>query len=133
MRLIESAAGGPTAAAALCAMSLAQWSNLRDGVKDSKTGKRRGMRKETANNIANKAGKTSGWLDIDHSEPLEHKAQSPQGAGYVVLKSQREMEIEEIEILLRRTNDRGLAIMLDKSRDIASQYPIAKQTLGSSQ
>lgn len=48
-------------------MELAQYLNLRDGAKDSKTGKPRGMRKETAWRFDDAAGEHRGWLDIDHS------------------------------------------------------------------
>lgn len=49
-------------------MSPSQFYNLRDGAKDSKTGKPRGMRKETAWKIEDAAGVPRGWLDIDHSQ-----------------------------------------------------------------
>lgn len=71
MRLIEQALGSPTAAAKAVEMSPAQWNNLRDAAKDSKTGKPRGMRTETANRIAKKAGYPDGWLDQDHSGTSE--------------------------------------------------------------
>lgn len=68
MRAIETEMGGPTEAAAKVGMSAAQWTNLRDGARDSKTGKQRGMRKETARKIESGASKPPGWLDVDHSE-----------------------------------------------------------------
>ncbi len=46
MRLLEQEFGGPTPASKALDMSPSQFTNLRDGAKDSKTGKRRGMRKE---------------------------------------------------------------------------------------
>ena len=52
-------------------MSPAQFYNLRDGAKDSKTGKPRGMRKETAWRIEDAAKKPRGWLSIDHSNDHE--------------------------------------------------------------
>jgi hypothetical protein len=67
MRLIEQECGGPTEAARKLEMSPAQYANLRNGAKDSKTGKPRGMRKETARRIEEQAGKPAGWLDEDHS------------------------------------------------------------------
>ena len=51
MRLIESEFGTATAAANKAGMSLAQFANLRDGAKDSVTGRPRGMRKGTARKI----------------------------------------------------------------------------------
>jgi hypothetical protein len=66
LKSIESEAGGTTAAATRLGMSVAQFSNLREGAKDSKTGKPRGMRKETARKIEAAANKPIGWLDQDH-------------------------------------------------------------------
>lgn len=75
LRIIESQVGGPSAAAKLLEMSPAQFMNLRDGAKDSKTGKQRGMRKDTARRIEQAAGKPIGWLDLDHaSEETEGEA-----------------------------------------------------------
>lgn len=48
-------------------MSPTQFYNLRDGAKDSKTGKPRGMRKETAWKLEKAAGVQKGYLDILHS------------------------------------------------------------------
>lgn len=67
LRILESEFGSPTSAAKRAGMTLAQFSNLRDGAKDSKTGKPRGMRKETARKIEESCGKHEMWLDIDHS------------------------------------------------------------------
>lgn len=64
--LLQQEVGGAAVAATMLEMSHAQFANLRDGAKDSKTGKRRGMRKETARRIESLAMKPQGWLDIDH-------------------------------------------------------------------
>lgn len=63
MEIIEKEFGGPVAAAARVGMSYSQWVNLRSGALDSKTGKPRGMRKETARKIEAAFGKQEGWLD----------------------------------------------------------------------
>lgn len=64
MLLLEKEVGGPVAAAAKVGWSsYTQWVNLRSGARDSKTGKRRGMRKETARKIEEAFGKQAGWLD----------------------------------------------------------------------
>lgn len=68
LRLIEEAVGGLAAAAKLVGMSPSQFANLRDGAKDSKTGKPRGMHKSTARRIEAAAGRPQGWLDINHGE-----------------------------------------------------------------
>lgn len=78
LKLLELEAGSPTSAAKLAGMSLAQFANLREGAKDSKTGKPRGMRKETARKIEASVGKPVGWLDVDHSNaPPEHASDTP--------------------------------------------------------
>jgi len=64
LRRLESECGGASATARLLEMSPSQFMNLRDGAKDSKTGKRRGMRKETARRIEMFARKPPGWLDV---------------------------------------------------------------------
>lgn len=68
IRLIEHECGGPAAAANRIGMSHTQFTNLRNGAKDSKTGKPRGMRKDTARRIEEALNKPPGWLDIDHSQ-----------------------------------------------------------------
>jgi len=70
MLMLEKEVGGPVAAAKLAGMSHSQWANLRNGAPDSKTGKPRGMRKETARKIEAAFGKPECWLDVaDLIEP----------------------------------------------------------------
>ncbi len=64
---IQDEAGGPAEAGRLLDMSQSQFTNLRDGAADSKTGRPRGMHKSTARRIERAAGKPLGWLDVDHS------------------------------------------------------------------
>jgi SOS-response transcriptional repressor LexA len=52
-------------------MSPTQFYNLRDGAADSKTGRMRGMRKETAWRIENAAGVERGYLDVLHKQAHE--------------------------------------------------------------
>jgi len=68
LRRIEHELGGATEAAKIVGMSPAQFINLRTGAKDSKTGKPRGMRKETARRIEAALGKPQGWLDTPQTE-----------------------------------------------------------------
>ncbi len=74
---IESEVGGAAEIARLIGMSASQYLNLRNGAKDSKTGKRRGMRKETARRIEKATGKSLGWLDIEHSGNPRHPELPP--------------------------------------------------------
>lgn len=76
LRTIENECGGPAIAASLLDMSPAQFINLRNGAKDSKTGKPRGMRKSTARRIEFAAKKPAGWLDIDHSINIQAQSNS---------------------------------------------------------
>lgn len=66
LRILERESGGPTEAAKKAAMSPSQFTNLRDGARDARTGKRRGMRKETARKFEIAFEKHPGWMDIDH-------------------------------------------------------------------
>ncbi|MEF9340960.1 S24 family peptidase [Ralstonia solanacearum species complex bacterium KE101] len=72
IRRLEARHGAP-ALAERAGMSLSQFYNLRDGAKDSKTGKRRGMRKETAWKIEEAAGVERGYLDSLHPEIAESR------------------------------------------------------------
>jgi len=67
MRILQSEAGSATKAANMMRWPLPQFSNLRDGVPDSQSGKRRGMRPDTARKLEKAFGKPEGWLDKDHS------------------------------------------------------------------
>jgi len=77
LRLIEQERGGPAEAARIVNMSAAQFANLRDGAKDSKTGKPRGMRKETARRIEEAAEKPEGWLDQEHQTSTAPPSPAP--------------------------------------------------------
>lgn len=66
LRALEAVYGGAELARR-AGMSPSQFYNLRDGAKDSKTGKRRGMRKETAWKIEDAAGVERGYLDREHT------------------------------------------------------------------
>lgn len=117
MARIEADAGGPTAAAALAGMSQAQWSNLRSGAADSKTGKQRGMRKETARKIEAGAGKPLGWLDLPPSStpapppPLTPQQQALLGLFGGLTDRQREDLIRELEAK-KQQNDELLSELL---------------------
>lgn len=77
MIVLEREAGGPTAAAARLGWSQAQWSNLRAGALDSKTGKSRGMRKETARKIEAAFKRPAHWLDAEHGAEADAPAKAP--------------------------------------------------------
>jgi len=68
MVALQSVAGSTQAAADIAGMSYAQWFNYRNGAKEPKTGKVRGMRKETAWKIEDAFKKPRGWLDQNHNQ-----------------------------------------------------------------
>lgn len=60
------------------------------------------------------------------------EANEPRKAGYIVKKTQRERDIEELLAITERTSDRGMAALLFSARQVAEQFPIVKQTPKSS-
>ncbi|ELW7390599.1 hypothetical protein QLL80_004388 [Yersinia enterocolitica] len=104
IRLIEQECGGPAAAANRIGMSHTQFTNLRNGAKDSKTGKPRGMRKDTARRIEEALNKPLGWLDIDHSQSpaIELSPHDKSGAHEITKRflSAPKAKQEVIEFLL---------------------------------
>lgn len=71
LKILEQEAGSPSEMARRVEMSYSQYVNLRDGAADSKTGKSRGMRTETARRFEVSCGKPKGWLDVHHSDDAE--------------------------------------------------------------
>jgi hypothetical protein len=66
IQVLEDGYETPADFAKALGMSYAQYVNLRDGAKDSKTGTPRGMRKKTAWRFEDVCGKPRGWLDRMH-------------------------------------------------------------------
>ncbi|MCA8430067.1 hypothetical protein [Burkholderia seminalis] len=94
LRIIEAEHGGPSAAAAALGMSHSQFTNLRDGAKDSKTGRPRGMRTATARKIDELAGKPAGWLDTDHSHTTADVLSHGVPAGWDKLSQAQRAQVE---------------------------------------
>ncbi|OZI17950.1 S24 family peptidase [Bordetella genomosp. 7] len=94
LRRLEAEFMGPAATAKALGMSPAQFTNLRDGAKDSKTGKPRGMRKETAWRIEDAAGKPRGWLDTVHSD---EEAANPTGITLLPTSATRSVTISQYD------------------------------------
>ncbi|WP_081082919.1 hypothetical protein [Burkholderia cepacia] len=94
LRLIEAEYGGPSAAAAACGMSHSQFTNLRDGARDSKTGRPRGMRAATARKIEDNIGKAVGWMDTDHSIATSTTTSTDAPAGWGKLNPAQRAQVE---------------------------------------
>ncbi|RQT38367.1 hypothetical protein [Burkholderia contaminans] len=94
LKMLEAEHGGPAAAAAALGMSHSQFTNLRDGARDSKTGRPRGMRATTARNIEQRAEKAPGWLDTDHSDATGLESSSDAPAGWRQLNMAQRAQVE---------------------------------------
>ncbi|WP_080401885.1 hypothetical protein [Burkholderia ubonensis] len=94
LKIIESEHGGPAAAATAIGMSHSQFTNLRDGAKDSKTGRARGMRAMTARKIEQTIGKPLGWLDTDHSAAASANSPADPPAGWDQLNPGQRAQVE---------------------------------------
>ena len=106
--LLEKSAGSPKAAADKVGMTYAQYVNLRDGAKDPRSHKKRGMRKETAWRFEDNFGMGRGWLDTQHGAGGNSTAE-PSAAPYVHPNE----TIRQIISLCEATDEagRGMALM----------------------
>jgi hypothetical protein len=119
LRIIEVERGGPAAAAAACGMSHSQFTNLRDGAKDSKTGRPRGMRTATARKIEAQIGKPGGWLDTDHSDAESTGRLTDLPAGWDMLNAAQRAQVESF-----------IGWILTQSSAPADDAPSAKKRFG---
>lgn len=121
LRILERKAGSITKLADLAQMSYTQCLNYRNGVKDSRTGKLRGMRKETAWRFEDAFELPRGWLDVDHSDSKPDQAllREPVPAPYLP-PSPLEQELLR---LARGMSERGLHVLLDKAAELTGRYP----------
>jgi hypothetical protein len=103
IRSLEQEAGSPSAIADKVGMSYAQYINTRDGAKEAKTGKRRGMRKETAWRFEDAFSRPRGWLDIDHdAHTIDDLAKS---LGQQILGASPEVQSVIRSLILRYETD----------------------------
>ena len=68
LKTLERELGKPKLMAEASGMSYAQYVNYRDGAFDKRSGKKRGMRKETAWRFEDACKKPRGWLDQVHRD-----------------------------------------------------------------
>jgi len=125
IRALEAEAGGPAAFAKRLEMSDSQYTNLRDGAKDSRTGKQRGMRKETAQRFERCMGKPAGWLDTNHGF-----ASYDLPPGIIPLnaaqKSAEYEAVKKIAAIAAGMSVEGRAVLLYEAGKIAEQFPAVK-------
>jgi hypothetical protein len=115
---LEKAFGGGAALAKMVKMSDAQYYNLRNGAKDSKTGKPRGMRRSTAHRFEVACAKPPGWMDADHSRD----SQNDMLGNVVDIRPNQEAEVlNDDELLLvngfRVARTTSKKLMIDLARE----------------
>lgn len=65
--------------------------------------------------------------------PAINEPEAPYAVTALAPKSRHETRIDEIVALLQQTDMDGLAVILDRAKDAARDYPLVKQTPASSQ
>lgn len=123
IKTLEKQAGSITAAAERVGMTYAQFLNYRNGAKEAKTGKKRGMRKETAQRFEEAFGKPRGWLDTNHD--IDNKLESPP-AAYVVKQKHSRRLVQQVCDLAERIDDDGLHQLMGFAQCLAASHPLAK-------
>lgn len=133
LKTLEQLAGSITAAAQKVDMTYAQWLNYRNGAKEAKTGKKRGMRKETAWRFEVAFGMPRGWLDTPHPEPGADLcvAEAP-ALAYTVRPPHARKLVQTVCELAEQINDNGLRELIGFARCLTGTHPAAKQTPASS-
>ena len=123
---LEKLAGSPTAAALLVDMSYSQYLNYRNGAKEAKTGKLRGMRKETAWRFEDAFKKPRGWLDTNHDTAAHHEvAEEP--APYRVSPKPARKLVQDLCDLAAQISDDGLHELVGFARCLTGTHPLVRQ------
>lgn len=95
------------------------------GAKHSVTGKRRGMKSETARWIETTTGKPLGWLDIQHeaAEEKKHRCETPILSQY---GSDRPL-VRRLYALAEQVNDDGLRTLTEMAQCFIVTHPHLKK------
>lgn len=125
IRALESIAGSPTEAAEKVGMTYVQYVNLRDGATDPRSGKKRGMRKETARRFDDAYGMPLGWLDTTH-EPPSNNVSEPLARFYVHPNE----TIRQIIALCEATDEAGRGMALMAIQQALERYRPVRQSAG---
>lgn len=134
IRALELSVGSPTQAAKIAGMSGSQYTNLRDGAHDPRSGKKRGMRKETAWRFEDAFGKPRGWLDSphpDYSTPPGNTAQEPLPDAYGAAANVFQFPsgsplLRELAAHAEKLNDRGLILLIEQAEQLVQRYSKAQ-------
>lgn len=133
--ILEDRLGGPKGVADRVGMSYAQYLNLRNGAKDSETGKPRGMRKQTAWRFDDAAEVPRGWLDTPHDagkravqDPRDHHDYTAAAHGKTIHITPRpcDKETDAILRILSKTDDLGRKLALAAVKVALADHKPAK-------
>lgn len=94
-------------------------------VNDWLSGKTKTLKGSTAVRAAACLGVSPLWLTEGRGPQKERSVSEPQTPYVNTLSTERERTIAEIVDLLKTMGDRGLAVVLDKAKDMAKEYPKA--------
>ena len=72
------------------------------------------------------------WSNDEKTKEVVNQEDSPQATAVIKPKTRRQERIDMIVELLQQTDMEGLAVILDRAKDAARDYPAAKETLVSS-
>lgn len=122
LRILERSAGSPKSIAEKVGMTYVQYVNTRDGAKEAKTQKPRGMRKETAWRFEDAFKMPRGWLDTPHGETDNTLGERP-AAAYVHPNE----TTRQIVALCDATDEAGRGMALMVIQQALERYRPAKE------
>lgn len=130
IRMLETSAGSKKAAADRVGMTYSQYLNYRNGSTEPKTGKIRGMRKETAWRFEEAFGKPRGWLDTNHAIPDSLHEKS--ATTYQTPPRHPRKLIQEAIDTLEQIDDDGINQILGFAKALTITHPLVKVNAESS-
>lgn len=104
IQILEKEAGSKKAAAERVGMTYVQYLNYRNGAKEAKTGKVRGMRKETAWKFEAAYDKPRGWLDTNH-DPTTNRVAESRATYHLPKRHARRLVQDLIDLALANPGD----------------------------
>lgn len=130
IQILEKEAGSKKAAAERVGMTYVQYLNYRNGAKEAKTGKVRGMRKETAWKFEAAYDKPRGWLDTNHDPTTNRVAKSR--ATYHLPKRHARRLVQDLIDLVEQIDDAGLNQLIGAASVLINSHPLVKTKARSS-
>jgi hypothetical protein len=123
LKVLERELGKPKLMAEAAGMSYAQYVNYRDGAFDKRSGKKRGMRKETAWRFEDACKRPRGWLDQVHSADALTATEFPLVTSPLPLTDLVDLLIERINAI---DDDEHRAVVGQRLQTLANAPDSAK-------